>query len=287
MFSRTDCNRSGCVWRVLRAFSILELIVAMALFAMVAIVAVSIVDGAMHMTKSSKLRMSADAASREAFDRMAADFSTQLQRKDLPDVVEKRTGNDRIFFHAQVDGASGDRGLSVVNYLVSDYPALADPDKNFGDRVLLRGVSGTDWSGTESLVFDATNAAMAVDQGTLEVAAPEVFRLEVVFLMADGSLLASPPTPSVGTNANLLRSTNGVPSSQQVVAAIVGIASLDSKARLLLPPNGMETLVELLPDGVSGTDDLLAQWKGALDGSDLPRPILNGVRFYQRYFSLH
>ena len=70
MFQQTEVRKSG----ERRAFSILELLVAMAVFAVVALVLVSVTDSAFLVTMGSKMRMNADSASRGALDRMAADF---------------------------------------------------------------------------------------------------------------------------------------------------------------------------------------------------------------------
>jgi len=269
------------------AFSILELLVAMAVFAIVVVVLLSVADSAIRVTSASRLRMSADSASREALGRMAADFSAQLQRKDLPDIVEKRTGNDRMVFHAEVDGYGGVRGISRTSYLVSDHPEVVNAVDNFGRMVLLRGVEGVGWeSGSQGLLFGSSNIATSVNLGTLDVAASDVFRLEFLFLMADGTLRATPPTASVGTNMNLLRAWGELSAGETVTGVMVALAALDSKSRALLPPNGLETLAGLLPDGVAGTDDILTQWEGALDAGNLPHPVLKSVRFYQRTFDL-
>ncbi len=284
MCQQTEVWKSG----ERRAFSILELLVAMAVFALVALVLVSVTDSAILVTTASKLRMNADSASRGALDRMAADFAAQLQRKDLPDIVEKCPGNDRIIFHAGVDGYGGVRGISRVSYLVSDHAGVVDSVENFGRHVLLRGAKGVGWDGgSQGLVFSSSNVATTVDPGSLDVAASGVFRLEFAFLMADGSLREVPPTPSTGTNFNLLRSWGDLPSSEKVSAIIVGMAALDPNSRALLPPDGLQTLSGLLPDSVAGTNDILAQWDGALNSSGLPPRVLKAVRFYQRYFYLH
>ena len=268
-----------------QAFSILELLVAMAVVALLALVVISIADNTARLTGSSQRRMSADSAARGALDRLAADFSALLLRKDLPDLVEKRVGNDRLLLAAQVAGYGGDRGISRVNYLVSDYPAAGVNDAAFDPLVLLRGAEGTGWD-TNSLAFGGTNTATGFDAEALEVAAPDVFRFEVVFLMADGSILSSPPGAGVAPGTRRLLAENDESPSQQVRAIIIGVAALDSKLRALLPPDGMETLAARFPDAVSGGTDLLSQWSAVLEGSELPPPVLQGVRVSQRYFNL-
>lgn len=268
-----------------RAFSILELLVAVAVVALLALVVISIADNTARLTGSSQRRMSADAAARGAMDRLAADFSALFLRKDLPDLLEKREGNDRLLLNAQVAGYGGDRGLSRVTYLVSDYPAAGVSDAAFDPLVLLRGAEGTGWN-TNTPAFGGTNTATGFDAGALEVAAPDVFRFEVAFLMADGSILSSPPGAEVAPGIRRLLAENDALPIRQVRAIIVGMAALDSKLRVLLPPDGMKKLAASFPDAVSGSTDLLSQWSGVLEGSDLPLPVLQGVRISQRYFNL-
>ncbi len=269
------------------AFSLVELLVATAVVALMVVIVAAIAGSAVTVTSASKRRMSADSGSREALNRMAADLASPLLRNDLPDVVEKRTGNDRLSFHAQVDGYGGDRGISLVSYLVSDHPALTNAAEDFGEFVLLRGSAGTDWaSGSNSLHFGTNNILPPVHQDTIETAASDVFRFEVAFLMADGSILAHPSEPLAAANGYLLSSNNRLPPAQRIAAIIVGVAALDADTRHRLGPDRMQELAELFPDAMTGTEDILTQWQNVLDDANLAEPKLQAVRVYQRYFHL-
>jgi len=71
---RTGDNTTSPVFTARSGFSLIEILVAVAVFAVVALVLVSVTDSAFLVTMGSKMRMNADSASRGALDRMAADF---------------------------------------------------------------------------------------------------------------------------------------------------------------------------------------------------------------------
>lgn len=265
------------------AFSLVELLVAAAVLVLVAFVLLSMADSTARITRISNLRMGADAGSREALDRLGADFSSALMRGDLPDYVEKLSGNDRLVFHSQVGGYGGDRGVSRVSYLMFDHPVVTN-DIDIG---LLRAAEGAAWdSGTNSLAFGTNAISTATDASKLEVAASDIFRFEVAFLMGDGRIRPTSQSPGAGANEWLLPSDDSTPPDQRVTALIIGVAALDAKSRALLPAGGMDDLVTMFPDAGSGPGDLLSQWKNIDGGTNLPPPVRNAVRIYQRYFDL-
>jgi hypothetical protein len=73
--------------------------------------------------------------------------------------------------------------------------------------------------------------------------------------------------------------------SLQPVALIVAIAVVDPTLRQLT----QENLVQLLPDALPG-EDLLSLWseemREANFGGSIPKPVLAGIRVYQRYFPI-
>jgi type II secretory pathway pseudopilin PulG len=244
-------------------FTILEILVAGAVLVIVALVLMELTESTMKVTNWSHRRMAADAGARQALDRIGADFDRLVYRTDLPDLIEKNGGNDRLLFFTQAEGYEGDRGVSLVSY---DAPESA----------LRRGALGFTWSNVSGsagpLKFNAA-AVAAIPPGNFEVLAEDVFRFEVAFLLTDGSLVKQ---------ADRLVADSSGPAVQ---ALVVGLVALDRSARKLLTADQEQVLAASFADAADGKD-LLQQWEGALDGKDLPLPALNAVRVYQRYYYL-
>jgi prepilin-type N-terminal cleavage/methylation domain-containing protein len=202
-------------------FTLVELLVAMAVFLLIAVTVASLTDSTAKLTSLFNSRMGADATARQALDRMGFDFSRAILRPELPDRIEKLTGNDRLVFYVRTDSyePSHDRGISTVAYEVQDF-------------VLLRGVDGFTWSndqgsqlsfagltrpaGETSFVEDRNAAAARLpqvdsnDEERFEVLSPGVFRFEYCFLLKDGTLSTIPiMTPTAPTGVTRVHQTNG------------------------------------------------------------------------------
>ena len=70
---------------------------------------------------------------------------------------------------------------------------------------------------------------------------------------------------------------------------MVAIALIDPNSKVLLSNSQIATLVDSLPDYVSGwgPGELLTQWQSALDGiANMPRPAISSIRLYERCFHI-
>jgi len=273
----------------LGAFTLLEILVAVAVLAVLALIMVGILDSTAKVTGSSQQRMSADSGARQALDRIGADILAALRREDLHDVVEKRPGNDRIVFFAQAEGYGGDRGISQVSYCGSDHPDLGSASENFGNGVLLRGSSGKNWTGTGQLSFGAAPSLPAMDASQMELAAADIFRFELGFLMGDGRIETT--LPPVSGNAYLLTANRSAPAADQVRAVIVSIAALDQRGRVLIDDATLAALPGKLVDAArvaaGAQDNILQVWRNAIQAdTDLPPPVRNAIKVYQRVYFL-
>ncbi len=256
------------------AFSILEILVAMAITLLMAVMVVSLVDGTVQVTSQSQQRISAEAGARQALDRMSADFSRAIVRSDLPFRIGKNNGNDSITFFAQADGYTAGRGISMIGYRVTN-------------NSLQRGAQSTQWTSNEITFTTLSNALadpgyLAIDESNFETISTEVFRLEFAFLMGNGTV-----TNAVGTNSGSRYVASLAPSEQAspqdtLRAVIVGMATLDARARKLLPStNAMEEMAGLFPDA-SSTNEVLTGWEGILSDPDLPQSARQSLRINQR-----
>jgi type II secretory pathway component PulJ len=138
-----------------------------------------------------------------------------------------------------------------------------------------------------------------------EVIGPNVFRLEYYFLTSvSPPALVAYPTSSFKDPA-LNWTTDNLINIKDVSAVVVAIAAIDSKSRLLLTTAQIATLKGKLIDfgNTSCTGcpaltqwqtvpgNLLSQWQTVLNTDSqiagMPRPAIQGIRLYERYFYLN
>lgn len=262
------------------AFSLVEVLVAMAVFLFMAVMVASITGGVSQIAGQSQRRMSVDGGVRQSLSRISADFSRAIIRSDLPFRIEKKPGNDSLIFLAAAEGYSAGRGITMLGYQVAN-------------ESLQRGAEATTWTsnGSSALSFTSvTNAAasssyLTIDSANYEILEPDIFRMEVAFLMGDGTIQST-----VGTNAGSttyiasFASTPRTASSNAIRAVIVTVAAVDSRARKLMTPSEYSQLADNFSDATVGSDPLTA-WKGYLTNSPvvLPQQFREGIRIYQRY----
>ena len=265
------------------AFSLVEVLVAMAIFLCMAVMVASIVGGVSQIAGQSQRRMSVDGGVRQSLSRISADFSRAIIRSDLPFRIEKKPGNDGLIFLAAAEGYSAGRGITMLGYQVTN-------------ASLQRGAEATAWTsnGTSALSFTsvtnaaASNSYLLIDSSNYEILEPDIFRMEVAFLMGDGSIKST-----VGTNAGSttyiasFASTPRTDSSDVIRAVIVTVAAVDSRARSLMTSSEYTQLAENFSDATAGSDPLTS-WKGYLTNlaSGLPQPAREGIRIYQRYIHI-
>jgi len=294
-----------------KAFSLVEVLVAMAVVALLLGILAQMIGSASDLTTSGQKRMDAEGAGRQALGILANDMTKMVRRPqaDLDVVFAKRQGNDRLFFYAEAPG-----------FLSTSDPGQQSPVSLVGYRVgpdwkLERLGKGLRWSGPgESPVFLRITGASAVPSTTLAGAWPgvigsppdyngtsvdyqtisdEVFRLE--FCLVDNEGNAFLPTASWRSWAD--DDLNGVPNLREVRAVIVAIAALDKRSRQIVPD--MEVLANALPDPTQAQVEsdpaelMAASWKkivenpGFADSLGIPEKAAANVRIYQRVFLLN
>jgi prepilin-type N-terminal cleavage/methylation domain-containing protein len=202
-------------------FTLVELLVAMAVFLLIAVTVASLTDSTAKLTSLSNSRMGADATSRQALDRMGVDFSRAILRPELPDRIEKRDGNDRLVFYVRTDSYNPDhdRGISAVAYEVQNFMLWRGVDgftwTDGGGSPL--SFAGLTWPPGETGFIEDRNAAAARlpqldsnDEELFEVLSPGVFRFEYCFLLKDGTLSTLPVmTPPAPPGVTRVHQTNG------------------------------------------------------------------------------
>ena len=248
----------------------------MAVFLMMALMVVSLVDGTMRITSQSQRRINADDGTRQALDRMTADFSHAIVHSNLPFRIEKNASNDSITFFAKAEGYTTGRGISMISYRVTN-------------NVLQRGAEATQWTNSalgippvSAATTGLTSASdLKIAETNYETVAPEIFRLEFSFLMGDGAISNS----ALGSSTVSMASSPRTSTTNTIRGVIVGVATLDDRARKIFP----STLV--FPDALSFPDaplgrttnnDILTGWNANITNTSLPLPVRESLRIYKR-----
>lgn len=241
-------------------FTLLELLLATALVTVVMIVLLSLTTRTAEVTDSSRARMQSEGGLRGALDRLSADFSGGVFRDDLPVEFSKQNGNDSFTFTTAAEGYGGKRGITRVAYRVQD-----------GN--LERGAQGSDWI-NPPLEFGGGPVPPVAD-ADYDQLAERVFRMEVDFLLSNGTIVSSPaPT-----------------SWENVRAVIVTLASIDERALLRVDGEAAD-LESLFPDPPAVDARSAERWLAQLEDPSLfpggapPTPILQGLNVRQRIFPI-
>jgi prepilin-type N-terminal cleavage/methylation domain-containing protein len=302
------------------AFTLAEMLVAVAVLALVVLFVTRLVNSAATITTLGNKRMDTDSQARQLLDRMAVDFDQMLKRNDVSyylkagdSVASMSAGggdvNDRMAFFSAVPGnlastqSSYQSNVAIVAYRVNAVSGSASSNnriERLGKGLNLNG----GYSGAITpLVFLDNVAAPTTTIASIwpyatdatqpdpkvptdyELIGPYVLRLEYYCLTS-----ASPPTlvayPASWTSVNLIN-------IKDVSAIVVAIAAIDTKSRLLLTPTQIATLKGKLVDFTSNwvPGQLLSTWQNALNTdaqiAAMPRPAIQGIRLYERYFYLN
>ena len=275
-------------------FTIVELLVSAAVLVVLVLLVGRLFSSAAAVTTSGNKRMDAEAQLRPLFDRLAVDFSQMIKRPDVDYFLKSpsnvQTGNDQLAFYSMVSGyypSSGSQSpISLVGYRIN---SISSSTSFYGLERMSKGLVWNGVSTTEPpLVFlpltiastwpAATNTSVDSDY---ELIAPYIFRFEYHYLLKSGSFSICPWDPAAGHST--------VSGMQDVAAVSVCVAVIDPKSRVLLSNSQLAALAGRLPDfsASMAPGALLSQWQSALDAvTDMPRPSIQAIRIYERYFYL-
>jgi prepilin-type N-terminal cleavage/methylation domain-containing protein len=296
-----------------RGFTLIELLVSVALLALMVTLLARLIASATNTIQIGQQRIDVDSQVRPLFERMALDFSQMVQRPDV-DFYGKgttaggamtgaalSTTNDRIAFYSGVpgdySGAGSHSPVSVIAYKVNSGTGATNKDvytrfQRMAYGLLMNGDSSDVKNGP--LVFGPTKISdiwtsvksNAITDTKYEIASAQIFRFEYYYLLTNGSFSVVPWNAGVGHSDPL--------GLRDVAAIIVAVAAIDQTSRVLLSSDNTQiaTIAGKLPDYATtmGPGQLLAQWQSKLTSDAtikaMPRPAINGIRFYERAFYL-
>jgi len=286
-----------------RAFSLLELLTAIAVFAVLTVVTVQLLSSIHKIAESGHRRMDADEQTLALFNRMAIDFAQMIQRADVDYFLKNKNqpGNDQMAFYSQTPGyhkGSASRSpFSVVGYRVNANNQL----QRFGCGLMWSGYN-SDMPETARLFLPQTIAknwpaatTLAADPDHYELAGPQIFRFEYYYVLKGRTLHNGAVLPSILSDQPWdARSgvEHNTPHGLRDIAAIgVVIAVIDVKTQLLVSPAEMARLAGSLSDFDPARDadpgSLEAVWRQEMQKSGLPAKVLSAVHIYRRWFYLN
>ena len=301
----------------INGFTVAELLVSVSVLVLLVLLFTQLLNNAATVTSLGHKQMDADTQARELLDRMAIDFAQMVKRSDVDyylksssgtasdcGVCGTQIGNDQAAFYSTVAGyyatspspaptftAKG--AVSLISYRVN-----SDNTSSSYNRIERLG-KGLAWNGFSAswapIVYlpqtiggpqpvggywPSAVSSSATDS-SYEVIGPQAFRFEYYYLLKNGSFSATPWNTTAGHTT--------VSAMSDVAAIIADIAVIDTKSKVLVTNSQLATLAGQLGDYSSGMvpGQLLANWRSALDGNTgLPRPVLSGIRLYERYLYL-
>lgn len=304
--------------RLTRGFTLTEVMVSMAILTVLTLLITQLVNSAVTTTTTAEKRISSEGQARVVFDRLGNDVAGLALRRDLNFQVEKQAGNDEFYFFSLATGYAAPgyltanpamgSGYSLVGYRVSN--GVSNGARNelerLGRAMLWAESSPTPGEMTQLVYLPETikdayravlddpfnnSSNLRTGGGTAvpqwDVIGDLVFRLELCYLLADGSVsdvpvapsgdgvqdrldAATPPTPADGSAAGFsvgsrwydlvegvgyecVNASDGAAAWaflgwRDVRAVAVAIATLDERSRGIVTPAQLGQLVNALPD---------------------------------------
>lgn len=304
--------------RANEAFTLIEMLVAVAVLAVTVLLAARAVNSISAITTTASRRIETDAQVRPLFDRMSIDLVQTVKRPDV-DFFAKGTalggamnGNDRIAFFSMVPGdypSSGSASpFSLISYKINSSAAAGNKAVSTRLQRMARGLlmngdasanNGTSPSLTDGPIFFSPISIQSVWATTVtsnattdskhELIGPNVLRFEYYYLLTNGHFSVVPWDAAIAghTTAAGLR---------DIAAIVVAVAAVDPKTRVLFDNGVVSTISDTLIDYSTGAGHgpgwLTSQWRSSLESPTnatvrtLPRSALAAIRVYERYFYL-
>ena len=257
-----------------RGFTILELLVATSVLAVLVVLVAQMLGSASTMASGGRKRMAADEEARMVFDRMAADIARMVKRGDVDSLFVGRDVNDEMYFYSEAPATytntAGNSPLALVGYRVET-------------NCLVRVSEGKNWDGITFLTVGTngvTDAASRINTNSLTnsvVIAPSVFRMEYTFLMKPGTTNAAGATNGANTFSKASAPGSGL---KDISAIVVSLALIDEASRKIVDAAAVSDMASKFQDTTN--QPAFAAWTTAVTNA-LTGPARASTRIYQRY----
>lgn len=304
-----------------QGFSLIEILSAMALFSVLAIIIAQTTSSISRTTNLSNRAIDAASQSRVAFDRIGLDLAALIKRTDVDFCSQNidTTKNSLMFFSSVTSAgltSASNRGISLVAYRVSRH---AD---NQNRPCLVRAGKAVEWSAADLMGLQPNNGLpLSFDSFTLssdspslyallpttsdfDVLAPGVIRMVVGYqlypdhkqvtvsgskVIAMGQIVYSPPIRTL-TPTNGGASVDYVDLSR-ISALVVGLVAVDNNS---LRPLSSTQITDLANAFATPSDGKLPSrtWvplsnDPTLMPSSVPLAIRQAVRIFERCYPIN
>lgn len=261
------------------AFTIIELLAGFAVLMLLVTLLLAAFTNFSQVTSTANKRVEVNKQSQTIFDRMAFDIGSAVTsggirmgfRKNQALPGGSASKNDVLILLTDAKTRDPQGRLAKIGYAVGPYE---DRSRKMTLETVLRYVQEFGWDDDTTTIDLADDGGAPLDSQSI---APGIVRFELSFVNRNGDLLAEPP--AAGATAEEVRAFH-----QNLAAVVCTVATLDEDVLQKLSPSDRDEIADRLADAVDGQSPL-AQWQAA-GFQDLPRPVAQGLRFYQRYFWL-
>lgn len=309
-----------------RAFTLVELLVSVAVLALMIAMVASLVNSASSVIAGSRKQMDSEGAARLVLDRIASDLTSMVKRRDVGSAFIKKTGNDSFFFYGEGPGSStgvtGASPVSLIGYRINEDPLPANPEnalpvlERLGRRVAWEGASdGMTFLARSGSATFAPESTLLGRWGTLvsgtsadfyRVLDKQVFRMEVCYLLKSGTYVSGTTSYTVAKTGycelptaapNNLKppaydsgtgEVYGFP--RDLAGVVVAIAVLDQSSQQRVTTSDMTSISNVLADFTSANPDPQAELPAQAWQSTIDgssSSLLRQVRVYQRLIQLN
>lgn len=255
-------------------FTLIELVVTMAVLSIILMMALQVTESARMATRLAESKSSNDAIARRTFERINRDLAQMVVREDARVEFKSKAGNDEFAFLTRAKGFTAGGGVGERSVSLVSYSMVYDPTA--GEK-LLRGSCGHLFSevASDALKLDASLPFPAISPDNFQTLSNNVIRLEIEYLI-QGSTGVTLEITAPATTDNLR-------------GLVITLVTLDDWGRRAIKPNRMEDLAAGFPDAARG-ENTLKVWslkrddmaKSGIPG--LPKEALQSIRCYQRTF---
>lgn len=288
-----------------QGFTLLETIVACAVFILLAALIMQVLIATSQSTRLSVRSLEAAGQARLTLDRIGMDLAGALRRKDAFFGPGTNNANLLLFLSfvqsasGPASSPSGNRGLSSIAYRMANDPAN-------GNRICLqRGSKALHWSDAGFAGLGADGQPVAIPTGLqpaqadFDVLASGVLRMCIGYQLypdnqtatlangaviprARGQIVYSPP----------MRMVNGAPAgvdAGRISSLVVALVSIDPDSLKFLSASQVADLAGAFPDPAA-IDELPAHlWVPKANNADelpttVPLPARQSLRVFQRFY---
>ena len=247
-------------------FTLVELLVAMAILAVILVGTVQITGVAQGSVRWAEKKIAGDSGARQLTALLERDLREMIRRPDAPFDFMVQPGNDALAFLATRAGyargdTAADRSASLVRY-------EADPDGRF-----TRACLGFGYEGEDTVPLDPAAALPDIPDENRQVVSDTVFRVEFEFLVDDG--------------AKVVRQQKAPATLDLLRGIVTTVAVLDPQSRGVLNAGDLPKLTALFDDSrdaetpaTDWTATVLANTTRGTSG--IPADVFRGVRVYEQ-----